>query len=366
MNGTTFLCARCRRLHPISERHWIGAEEVCNACVLNDTVLCDECGTRIDRNRAVQDENTTLCRSCYEQSYTCCSECYRIIRNTEAYTDEHGDEYCEDCWDERKEQTAIHPYSYKPDPIFYGEGPLYLGVELEIDGAGQNEYAAKHILGQANANAKHLYVKTDGSLENGLELVTYPMSLAYHEEQMPWDAILDEARSLGYLSHKTDTCGLHVHISRDAFGTSELEKECTIARLLYFVEKFWTELLRFSRRTEYQVNHWAARYGLKLSPQEVWDTAKRPYAGRYMAVNLTNTQTVEIRIFRGTLKLNTLIATLQMVNAICDVAILLSDAEVQALSWHDFLNRLSDPELIQYLKERDLYKNDPVITEEDV
>lgn len=66
------------------------------------------------------------------------------------------------------------------------------------------------------------------------------------------------------------------------------------------------------------------------------------------------------------MKLNTLIATLQMVNAICDVAILLSDAEVQALSWHDFLNRLSDLELIQYLKERDLYKNDPVITEEDV
>lgn len=66
------------------------------------------------------------------------------------------------------------------------------------------------------------------------------------------------------------------------------------------------------------------------------------------------------------MKLNTLIATLQMVNAICDVAILLSDAEVQALSWHDFLNRLSDLELIQYLKKRDLYKNDPVITEEDV
>lgn len=85
-----------------------------------------------------------------------------------------------------------------------------------------------------------------------------------------------------------------------------------------------------------------------------------------MAVNLLNWRTIEIRIFRGTLKLNTLLATLQMVNAICDVAVFMSDSELQALSWHDFLNRICEPELIQYLKERKLYKNDPVTTEEDI
>ena len=42
--------------------------------------------------------------------------------------------------------------------------------------------------------------------------------------------------------------------------------------------------------------------------------AKNSCAGRYTAVNLTNSDTVEIRMFRGTLKLNTLKATLQMVN----------------------------------------------------
>ena len=87
--------------------------------------------------------------------------------------------------------------------------------------------------------------------------------------------------------------------------------------------------------------------------------------GRYTAVNLTNDETIEIRIFRGTLKLNTLLATLQMVNAMCDVALSLSDEELQALSWHDFLNRVYQPELIQYLKERNVYKNEPVAYEED-
>ena len=98
---------------------------------------------------------------------------------------------------------------------------------------------------------------------------------------------------MDYLSHAAGTCGLHVNISRLAFGCTYEQQEAAIARLLYFVEKFWAELLRFSRRTQSQMNH-----------------AKNSCAGRYTAVNLTNADTVEIRMFRGTLKLNTLKATL--------------------------------------------------------
>ena len=38
-------------------------------------------------------------------------------------------------------------------------------------------------------------------------------------------------------------------------------------------------------------------------------------------MNLTNDDTIEFRMFRGTLKFNTLIATLQLVDRVCDVAI---------------------------------------------
>ncbi|MDR3766773.1 MAG: hypothetical protein Q3Y08_07030 [Butyricicoccus sp.] len=92
---------------------------------------------------------------------------------------------------------------------------------------------------------------------------------------------------------------------------------------------------------------------------------KGVYANRYRTVNLTNRHTVEIRIFRGTLKLNTLFATLQFVNHLCNLAVYSSDAELESLAGHDFLNDIHEPELIQYLKERNLYKNDPVFTEED-
>ena len=87
---------------------------------------------------------------------------------------------------------------------------------------------------------------------------------------------------------------------------------------------------------------------------------------RYTCVNLSNRDTIEFRIFRGTLKLNTLIAALQLVNRICDAAISMSDSQIRAMSWSRFVSDVTEPELIQYLKERKLYINDPVESEEDL
>ena len=57
---------------------------------------------------------------------------------------------------------------------------------------------------------------------------------------------------------------------------------------------------------------------------------------------------------------HTLKATLQMVNHLVEVAVAMSDTAVQELSWFDFLDDVTEPELIQYLKERRLYVNEPV------
>lgn len=99
---------------------------------------------------------------------------------------------------------------------------------------------------------------------------------------------------------------------------------------------------------------------MKFCPREQLNHAKNSYAGRYTAVNLTNADTIELRLFRGTLKPNTLIATLQLVNHLCAVAISLSDAELQDMNWFDFLDRIKEPELIQHLKECRLYVIEPV------
>src|SRR5699024_5639288 len=147
----------------------------------------------------------------------------------------------------------------------FGKDKLYMGVELEIDEGGEDEDSAEEIYYIANRTADHLYMKHDGSLDNGFELVSHPMTLNYHKGKMPWRDILRKAINLHYRSHQAETCGLHIHVNKHAFGRTQAEQEDVIARLVLFYEKFWAEILRFSRRTESQANHWASRYGGAVS-----------------------------------------------------------------------------------------------------
>ena len=73
-------------------------------------------------------------------------------------------------------------------------------------------------------------------------------------------------------------------------------------------------------------------------------------------------------MFRGTLKYNTLIATLELVNRICKLAVHSTDDRLAKISWSDFVMSLNESdcsELITYLKERRLYVNAPISEEED-
>jgi hypothetical protein len=192
------------------------------------------------------------------------------------------------------------------------------------------------------------------------------MDLDYHVKQMPWKQMLYEAVELGYRSHQIGTCGLHVHCSRAALGEGYVEKEEVIARILYFIEKHWNEMLMFSRRTEAQMNRWAARYGYKDSPKEMLESVKKTNLGRYTCINLYNNATIGFRMFRGTLKYQTFIAVLQMVNEICNTAIFMSDDDFRSMTSQQFVSRIPNdtkPELINYLKLRTLYVNEPITDE---
>lgn len=361
-------CASCHKPYHLDQLIEFEGEFYCASCLGTETVICSYCGDRIWNSDNSGTKDMPLCEHCYEEYYTSCSSCGRLTRNEDAYYDDYedNDAYCYECHT-RREKHAINDYYYKPTPIFYGEGKRFFGVELEVDDAGENEDSADEVMRIANPGNTHIYCKHDGSLDDGFEIVTHPMTLDYHRKQMPWERILNELKDMGYLSHKANTCGLHIHVNRTALGDTLTEQDTCIARILYFFEKHWEELLKFSRRTEYQLSRWAARYGYKEQPKELLDHAKKgANNGRYACINLHNRDTIEFRMFRGTLKLNTIIATLQLVDKVCDVAISLSDEEMKALSWTTFVSGCTEPELVQYLKERRLYINEPVSGEEEI
>lgn len=114
------------------------------------------------------------------------------------------------------------------------------------------------------------------------------------------------------------------------------------------------------------MNRWAARYGYEHTPKAIMDKAKKGNNGRYAAVNLCNYQTIEFRLFRGTLKYNTFIAAIELVNRICDTAMYNTDESLARISWSDFVSGITETELIRYLKERRLYINEDIENEEDM
>ena len=117
------------------EAYHVAEEAVCPSCAETDTVVCSYCGERIWRENDFGDSDTALCEACYTNHYTRCSQCGRLISFSAAYyQDEDEDEetpYCSACYHECGE--AIRCYSYKPVPIFHGDAPMYMGVELEVD-----------------------------------------------------------------------------------------------------------------------------------------------------------------------------------------------------------------------------------------
>lgn len=362
---TKLTCSHCGCIIDEVSAFYMDDEIYCQDCLDELTVICDRCGERIFEDTAIIDNNNTLCSSCYDNYFTTCNQCGAIIEWDDSQHDEYDNSLCQRCYCEYLKNVPIKEYGYKPEPIFYGEG-RYIGVELEIDDGGQVYSNAESLLDIANEEEELIYIKSDGSLTDGMEIVTHPMSLHFHMNNMPWKEIMDNAVSMGYLSHKTNTCGLHCHVSRNSFGSTIEEQENNIGNILFIVEKFWPEFLKFSRRTQYQMDRWAARYGFKEKPKQIMDNAKKAGLGRYASVNLNNVNTIEFRMWKGTLKYNTLIATLQIVDKICNVACSLSETELQDMSWNEFVGSINQPELITYLKERQLYINEPIEREDEI
>lgn len=368
MEEKYYVCDECGEKIAIGEETEIDGMTLCSHCTATLTVECRRCGERIWKSDSIRG---VLCRTCYDMYYTVCSECNALMRLDDACYlagDEFDHEYpyCEDYYDSLNSEKFIHDYYYKPEPVFYGDdSTLYMGVELEVDEGGEDEDYAESILRTANQEDEHVYIKHDGSLCEGFELVTHPMTLDYHRNKINWKELVSKLIRYGYRSHNAETCGLHIHVNRNALGKTYDEQEDVIGRLVYFYERFWPEILRFSRRTEDQANRWASRYGGVITDcKNVLKEAKKSGLGRYTAVNLTNNNTIEFRIFRGTLLFNTFMATLEFTHYLCNLAIEMNDEEFQERTWTDFVTGIDTneySELVNYLKIRRLYINEEEI-----
>ena len=318
-------------------------QEVCSECFDNYTE-CSDCGGRFHEYEIYM--NGTYERYCEvcSRDRTRCYDCGDIICTDDACYDEDEDAYrCESC-EASHNRRAIRSYSYKPYPIFFGDmgenssSTLYLGVELEVDGG--DDYAPD-VAERINAYAPEVYMKHDGSLNDGFEIVSHPATLEYHMGHLRWDEIARCCLEGGYKSHQTSTCGLHVHVNKLYFGSGVTTQDLSVAKLLLTVDRLWDQLVVLSRRRYSQLEQWSRKCELGFESHDTSETLvmkadAQKHKGRYYAVNLENDETVEFRMFRGTLLIPTFMATLQLVERLCNFAKRSTVPEVQAITWDKF------------------------------
>lgn len=363
-------CEICGTAIPTGEEMWCENDNsvVCDNCYEQHYRACDNCDESYRSTNMYHDGNQYICRRCINDFYTCDDcECYVHEDNVVRVHNAHGcNHYCEDC--APSHTASIYDYSYKPEPIFHGKGELYLGVELEVDyGGGSCEDAAKIM---SVTDESFLYVKHDGSLDDGFELVSHPCTLNYHVEEADWKDICGEASKLGYRSHYTSTCGLHIHVNRDFFGEDVYERENNIDKVVYFVERHWGEIAIFTRRKAHELNEWASRVGYE-NRATCCGSKNREKRDRRQAINLTNRKTIEFRLFKGTLRPQTLFATLQFVHYVCMVAATQNEDYIRDTTWLAHCRVMKhafgeESYLVKYLKQRGLYPCESAVTQEEV
>lgn len=355
-------------------------EAYCSDCYHNNFFRCPECDEEYPINDGVYDGHTRLCQDCQDEYYFICESCGRFVRDGNHREDDYGRIYCSRCANRngvqdnphRDQFVRVNGYVFKPNCRFYPldaphpRNELLQGLEVEMDGAGMEGDRVYRVL-KDMVDMNFVYVKTDSSLNNGIEVVSHPAPFSYHRVA-GWKKTFKNGLREGYRSHDSQTCGLHIHVNRTFFGNSESEQDQNIMKVLFMVEKFWNEMVRFSRRTESQLSRWASRYGMDTNPVRLLETAK--YNERYHAVNLQNRHTIEFRFFRGTLRYETFIATLHFTDLLCRAAVDLDINDLQTVTWNDLINfMLSQPntkELRSYLNKRKLVMNTSEVPNEEM
>lgn len=369
-------CDRCGRYHmpECMTDVWVcgTTERWCDDCVSNEALQCDVCGEwYISTSSAIGTYDArdcdgdytemTLCDTCLEDDWVTCSECGYITRTENATYDEDEDEWrCARC----SRSRYLHGYGHTSAREFLSLAQadrrrgLYLGVELETEDAREcspDELAKDVMTSSGGRWESALECKTDGSLSSsGVEVVSQPGTPEWHlEEGGVWDDVLEALVARGARSHDGGRCGLHVHVNRkylackaDPYYEPGQRAAYVLDRLIQGHAPEWRRFSRRGSRLNYcsmgQVSEdgWSDSdfYSDCSTTCDKMDKLRRSKGGdRYQAVNDTNSSTVEIRLWRGTLNRATFRATLEASAALAIIARALApypDA-VELISWAD-------------------------------
>lgn len=367
---------------------------ICDDC-LSSYRECYDCGELIHEDDLCTAHDSygdeiEVCESCRYNNYTQCEECgewfsYDTMHDYDCYY------YCDNCYQNIASDRIYDYHDYPRDFEFYKasdeeNAQYYEGAELEVE----NEEVVNECVDYVYDNLD-LMCSRDGSLNGrgAMEMVFDPRTpKSWHEIGYKLEEAFKKLVDNGYRSNDTSTCGLHFHVSRpyqveiDKLSRDLWSLDCTseeykkiqeqirgleekqdtiIDRILLIMETYKQELIKFSRRKDNTWCKWLSDVVTtengRITSLDYIKKVKHESVGHHRALNLENHNTIEFRIFKGTLNYNTFMASLELVDNITRLCSDL-DLPVEKITWA----KLTSGEYVsQYVNEKNIHTNRKVV-----
>lgn len=341
-----------------ASQHWIRERsnplEVLE-CAFGDTdyIQCHDCNMVEHTNHSIYCyDDYSVCESCSDDYVWCDSRDTYVSRGDE-YDDEDEPEY-ENIGNYHSSKRIL---GHIPSAYDSRKPRVLLGLELEMeakrDDVDDLDERAEHLLdgmafhrAENGLTSRYCALEQDGSLNYGFEMVTGYTGLDVHQKQLEFFKKPFE----GMRSHDTKTCGLHIHICK-----SDMSIYHAMKMVLFINDTGNANLVRSLARRDASSY---AKFKDKKTDTSWYKDANRARSNkadklrclnsdRYEALNFQNEKTIEFRLFKGTLKYETIMACLEFTYA---TWFFCRDTSTYDLTASKFLEFIQKPEQKQDTK----------------
>ena len=331
---TEIMCVACTGL--LVEDECTNYEEIHDNCYYDSMWTCETCNTDFvipDVPNSRDIARITGLFSHYsvhtDDGYTLCDDCVYCCENSDRIYGSQ-DSMLDCCYNSRH----VNYYSYRPQFKFYGDNPgysyepelglLYMGVEIEMVRAQPFVSEFLEMADEKFDAPKFFYFKEDGSIgHDGAELVTMPATYEQFERWFPFDTLNYARENWRFRSFEYDSCGFHIHVSRTAFTATHMWRfvmfQLKNPALCQYVGQRETSM--------YATWNWES-YERDSIPDYV--KGKKSNGRRYLAINFQNTDTIELRYFKGNILEKAILKNLQFVKSMFEYTKNMSYRQVQA------------------------------------
>ena len=305
------VCRICGRTHILSEMNETDINfrgeniSVCKKCATTQFNVCNSCEKLSYKLDLTLFDKNYYCHDCFTAQFEYCQVCNKIYPKGEVkYRVWNGTHVsCKKCYAWHGPIIRYEHTHYLPK---LGAGPLYYGMEIEVE-------IADHVKDKRGAKANevltlfdkdYMVLKEDSSITCGFEICTCPAEIPFHIKS--WDRYFEKPPG-NLAAFTTEKCGLHVHASRAALTF------LGIGKMLVFVndEKNKSFIECIAQR---QTNDYCRVY--KKNPGDSMAIPRGRREDRHEAINLQNVPTIELRIFKSTLKRESIYKALEFTDAL--------------------------------------------------